>query len=86
MDGTMKKFIIKKTSLILLFLMVLLIIGLATAQLLEDNVLKETSKYKVREVTLDNKEALQFELKQKVSAKEIIEEAISIQNELKNEK
>lgn len=68
---------------IIIILMVLLIIGLVTAQLIDDNLIKETSKYKVTKTTLDKKEALHFELKKQVSAVELIEEAIEIQKEKK---
>jgi len=82
-DGMKKKFIFKKR--ILLFLLIILVIGLVVAQLTEDNLIKETDKYKITKVTLDNKEALRFELKKEISASELIEETIKIQ-EKENEK
>ncbi len=72
----------KKLAIIII---ALILIGSAIAFTVSDNPIKETSKYKVYDATLEEKEALHFEVKNKVSAKEIIVETIRIQEE-KNEK
>ena len=77
-----KKFIFKTKSLII-FILILLIIGIAVAELTDTTLIKETSKYKVTRTELDNKEALTFELKE-IMGMEIIEEFIELKEDMKN--